>query len=384
MSPDETEFSLVVACLHQWCFGRIKKPNNIPLELMKKFHLERFCYYYGAAELEPELRFMLRKEFQQLAAQAIQREMIFQQLTTILTRERITFCPFKGIDLAYRCYPVPALRPMCDIDLLVQPEMCERLLVVLQENGWLLNYQYDNSHHLPVIQKNGISLEVHFCLPQFHIEDMPSLWKLLVPEEGHQISLPPELNLLMLFNHSWGHGWSNGIHLLTDVGYLFRQQAPNWNLVMQYTEKFHVKPPQILFEAFEDFFPQSYQPPYSASPQNIRKSFRQVLSSAWTLTGRRHELLLNSSESFRKKWWKERLYGLRPQCLRIKYSLPPDGAYGSISKFFFLDLAIKGKTMLYHFFRKPDCELEVFLNSKQALDQYLQHGGFSHDTVKKH
>jgi hypothetical protein len=58
------------------------------------------------------------------------------RLTTAAAGEGITFMPLKGAILAVDYYPVPALRPMSDLDLLVRPEDLEAMGHLLRSLGY--------------------------------------------------------------------------------------------------------------------------------------------------------------------------------------------------------------------------------------------------------
>ena len=71
----------------------------------------------------------------------------------------------KGASLALAHYPHPGLRPMGDVDLLVQARDYQRANAVLQENGWRYRYNADHrrqvNHSCDYITHDGRALDLH-------------------------------------------------------------------------------------------------------------------------------------------------------------------------------------------------------------------------------
>jgi len=79
-------------------------------------------------------------------------------------RDGIPWLPLKGAALAWTVYPDPALRPMHDLDLLVQPVDLLRAVRTAQVSG----YHLDKLTYHALLRggpNNSISLELHWCLP---------------------------------------------------------------------------------------------------------------------------------------------------------------------------------------------------------------------------
>lgn len=86
------------------------------------------------------------------------------RLIEAFTQAGLPYLPLKGAALAWTVYPDPALRPMYDLDLLVQPGDLLKALQAAQKLG----YRLDKLTYHAVLRGGpnfSISLELHWCLP---------------------------------------------------------------------------------------------------------------------------------------------------------------------------------------------------------------------------
>jgi hypothetical protein len=116
------------------------------------------------------------------------------EITSLLEGAGIRPLLLKGLGLAYQYYPVPALRPTSDIDLLVQANEIAQVQHLLAETGY--NPAFPNLHlgwasnemtaHSPL--KNGIStrIEIHRYEKNHRVYD-----DLSADEEFSGFDLPP-------------------------------------------------------------------------------------------------------------------------------------------------------------------------------------------------
>ena len=143
----------------------------------------------------------------------------------------------KGLSLAFRDYPDPALRPLRDLDLLLRPDDA------MAANGLLLadpkfkrregvaTYGLEYGHQLPEIEeiKSGLVIELHHRINARGWEQEPQLVELLQNDVrslgllGRQVSVPsPRSNALHLIEHATLHHlFANGPLILSDLHYLF-------------------------------------------------------------------------------------------------------------------------------------------------------------------
>lgn len=108
--------------------------------------------------------------------------------------------------------------------------------------------------------KTAFCLEPHFTLPNFNGIPVRELWKECIPiQEGAcRHVLPPELNLLLLYRHNNIDFFrkSNLPKLLTDLGFLLKSSRINWEKLARLCRNFRFGTPELLFQAFPEFFPE--------------------------------------------------------------------------------------------------------------------------------
>ena len=101
---------------------------------------------------------------------AIAREKCVDQLLAAFATVGIPIIFLKGAALAHRIYPSPELRPMVDIDVLIDPADTERAVAITRGLGYSFACRHESRfagrmHHLPAatIDRSGfrIALELH-------------------------------------------------------------------------------------------------------------------------------------------------------------------------------------------------------------------------------
>ncbi|MCQ2396347.1 MAG: nucleotidyltransferase family protein, partial [Lentisphaeria bacterium] len=162
--------------------------------------------FKGCNVLNAEETERLRNEALGYLQRATLDEMAFNELFGILETAHIRFCPIKGIDLAYRIYPSPSLRPFGDWDILFHPDDIGRVLGCLEKHGWkeLLHKDGKGGHHSSPLVKGRYFMEPHWTLSCFTNADPRKIWDYLTPVEGNTCkhTLCPELNLLLIARHA--------------------------------------------------------------------------------------------------------------------------------------------------------------------------------------
>ena len=298
----------------------------------------RAMAYRFAPEEHPEFR----NDYRRLALNEMPQRLAMEHIAQLLEREKIRFAPFKGAYLAAACYPDPALRSRCDIDLLAHPADFDRALEVLEKDNWRSRYRYRNEHHHPCMFKQKVVLELHFRLPNF-AGSAERQWELFVPEgAGFRHHLPPELELLDLFNHSFHHDWINGAQMLADCGFLLgRCGVPDWNKAEELAREFELPGPAPLFQAFPDFFPETFMPPETPPDRETAAILRRRILCPIDLRNSLDARVMNSADRFTARWWKQRLSGFKPSAVRIAWHLPDRGAYGRLAAAYFKALRAK-------------------------------------------
>jgi Uncharacterised nucleotidyltransferase len=116
----------------------------------------------------------VRRAFVALASRhrraAVAREKCVDQLLAVFATVGIPIIFLKGAALAHRIYPSPELRPMVDIDVLIDPADTERAVAITRSLGYSFACRHESRfagrmHHLPAatIDQSGfrIALELH-------------------------------------------------------------------------------------------------------------------------------------------------------------------------------------------------------------------------------
>jgi Uncharacterised nucleotidyltransferase len=102
---------------------------------------------------------------------AVAREACIDELLEAFAAASVPIVLLKGAVLAHRIYPRPALRPMFDIDVLIDPADAEWAVNVARDIGYAFSPRHASRfagrwHHLPVatMLRSGfrIALEIHF------------------------------------------------------------------------------------------------------------------------------------------------------------------------------------------------------------------------------
>ena len=101
---------------------------------------------------------------------AVAREKCIDQLLVAFATVSIPIILLKGAALAHRIYPSPELRPMIDIDVLIDPADTERAVAIIRDLGYSFARRHESRfagrmHHLPAAatERSGfrILLEIH-------------------------------------------------------------------------------------------------------------------------------------------------------------------------------------------------------------------------------
>ena len=363
---------ITLAQLRSWCW-----PQEPPLSgtasdtELPDLPMFRAMAYRFAPDKYPEFQ----REYRLLAMREMPQHLALERIARLFEREKLRFAPFKGARLATACYPDPALRSRCDIDLLTPPEESERALEVLKADGWRTPYHYDSPYHHPVMYRQKVALELHFRLPNF-AGDAGRQWEIFVPDgEGTAFHLPPEMELLGLFFHSMNHLWSNGVQMLADCGFLLGKfGAPDWRKVREFSREFRVPDPELLFFAFPDFFPAACMPPGPPPERKFTDLLRRRILDPVDFKSNQDALVLNRSDRFSRRWWRERFAGFKPSVLRLTYHLPDRGAYGRLTAAYLRMIGDKFRRVCRGFEEKDPSVISRF-REVEALKRYLARTG---------
>ena len=132
-----------------------------------------------------------------------------KELLQLLDAHEIPCVILKGAAAAM-AYPHPSLRSMGDVDFLVKRADFQRTAALLENNGYRLAHEKNESHHHYGYYRNGISFELHKRLAIIRQDDdrlIARFEKGIDQREYHETEgfsfpvLPAELNGLVLMFH---------------------------------------------------------------------------------------------------------------------------------------------------------------------------------------
>ncbi len=324
--------------------GRIwlDSPEERRKEFLRRITYEEFDAFLRwklgpSGVLDKSLEEQLAMKGRQNLVRAMRDEMALKELFANFEREGFRFAPIKGIDLAFRIYPSPSLRPFGDWDIFFHPDDINDARKWLFANGWReLHEHIDRSlhHHYTPVVKGSFCLEPHRTLSHFGQTDPMKVWSHLHPiAEGKCYHvLEPELNVLLMARHaSEVHYLAIGsTKLLLDTAFVMAHDDVDWKRVRQLSEELNQTYAGNLFASFPEFFPPEEIEAMAGDPEQVR-AYREVFnrrSSMFMVSS--VEFRLNSNERFSWQWFKACFRAFRPWNARMRHRLPEKGAWGRL------------------------------------------------------
>ncbi len=347
---------------------RPSAPDERILALAEKKGLQA-VFYWLLHDAAPKQAARFQAHYQAKSAWALKQEHHRKRLFQLLEDARIPFLPIKGADLAWRVYPLPALRWSCDWDILVRKKDMRAFCDLLDRDGWNCPIDSLSDHHLGLRRKKDLALEPHFLLPNLELANEEFIWTRSRPAEPNSFRrlLDPELNLIMLFQHDAINRYqtSNLVKLLLDVFFLLKQDPPDWKEVARLCVELHVPHPGLLLHAFPEFFPKHLRPELPKSDEVV-SALRRILLTRHDFHERQNEIEMHESP-LRRAWWKRRLHRLSDENLRWKYGLPEDCGRRTLLLFRLKDIAAKMRFFLSHLLCAPEPELKRHLQTTDMI-----------------
>lgn len=192
------------------------------IHMAKENGLSGFIYTaLNNKSTSPELKSALKKEHYIYFAQSTKQEEAIKDIKVTLSENKIRHIFLKG-SVIRDLYPVPYMRSMGDIDIVVEKESMDLIHKIFEEK------QYENignsEAHDRFKHPNGSDIEVHPRITRNTIGLETSLfddtWICSFVEEGETYRLNPEFELTYLIYHAAKHFKSSGVGLRTllDIG----------------------------------------------------------------------------------------------------------------------------------------------------------------------
>lgn len=184
--------------------------------------------------------------------------LLYRELHQILSaceQEGIPVILLKGSYLAKQVYPEIGLRPMSDMDLMVQPQDLPRACAITERLGYTPPYPHRTdvemafSHQMPMYRKGnvfGIEWHWHIADPDSPYDFKPNeLWERAIPMQIEGIpcfGLAPQDLFLHLVHHLTGHHICTvPLRSLADIDLLLGtdSQHLDWLVVIDRARRWH-------------------------------------------------------------------------------------------------------------------------------------------------
>lgn len=205
------EQQLIINCLSDHLHS--KKPTTCDIDLdwskidfySRQHQLEGIiCYQCGEKAIE-ELE---KTAIASCAYNAVQREQLLSKIRKELLHNEVEFLLFKGVVLK-NYYPVPALRTMGDIDILVHENDKNRVNDILTDLGL---EAVEKGTETWAYRINGIIIEIHHELiynSEYKTKNYPifleSVWETAKTEDNLEYIIEPEIHFAYLILHIRKH-----------------------------------------------------------------------------------------------------------------------------------------------------------------------------------
>jgi Uncharacterised nucleotidyltransferase len=196
----------------------------------------------------------------------------------------------KGVPLVVQCYPEVGLRPMEDVDVLVEPGRAADAVAALEQAGWPNDSKRDRPWNLPYGEQmlhqvscrsgDGFLIDLHWRYVPWITRDGsgqdPGLWAAARPLDvvgHHALSPSPDDLLLLVILHAYRAGWATAPRWIADTTYLVRTLGPelDWDRFVARTVQGHLVEP--VRDALE-FVHEQFDAPVPLAPLRTLRSTR--------------------------------------------------------------------------------------------------------------
>lgn len=271
----------------------------------------------------------------------------------VLDSAGIRSMALKGVPLALKHYPDPSLRPMTDVDLLVDPENAADAVGVLQHAGWTLEWTIvpdfvSRTYEVPCRSRDGLGLlDLHWRLVPWVARSWSgrdlALWQdaEALPITDHVTSAPATHDLLLhVILHAYLSGWAHVPRWVADVVVLLRSStgALDWERFVDRVLRAHLALPvadalTYVASTFEAPVPRSVHDRLAAT-RTTRRERSKHRRGEGELVSPRH-------------WFLGELGELRTSWARISVNYSRLGALSSMGPF------LRGRTHVEHVWTLP-------------------------------
>lgn len=233
-----SEETLLAACLRAFLEGRPCEVPDSPIDWAYFYHLARTHYVGGmvylalktSTDLPLSLLPHLKHLFDFTVSCSVRRKIQTQEAEQALCQAQIPHIYFKGQELC-RYYPVPEVRLMSDVDILIRRQDGRKVEDALEKAGFTQKSKSINGY---VYEKNQILLEIHTAFASgvengadFRTWSMSGFENSLFPDNGYTGYFRPPYHFLYLIYHTAKHFNSTGagIRMFLDLAVFWKHYA---------------------------------------------------------------------------------------------------------------------------------------------------------------
>lgn len=325
-------------------------PQAVRETFLARIIRDGFCglaVHRAGYQLFPEKQArQVRQKLQGAMLHAMRHEKAFMELLGQFEEQKIRFIPIKGIDLAYRIYPSPSLRPFGDWDIFLHPDDFSRATSFLVDQGWrdLLTQNKEDNHHSSPLVKEPFVLEPHWTLSCFAHTSPYDIWERSVAVHGSRYYhvLTPELNILLVARHASEeqYRFTNITKMLLDAAFILQREPIDWKRVREVSWEMKQPYPGNLFAAFPEFFPEEMVTAMEASAEQV-EAYRAIFQTNAVFARRSSaDIMMLSERRFTWSWLRQSLQVLWPRNMRHKYRLP-EGEPGKLARAYLQECTAK-------------------------------------------
>lgn len=185
---------------------------------------------------EPQVLLLLQQSFAGGVFQSTCLAADYREVSAVLREAKIPFLPVKGAAFA-EDYPVPELRTMGDIDLVIRPEDRQRTHQLMESMGFACTV---DNHAVWTYHRDVTVYEIHDHLFYEELAGkvnyrayFDGVWEHAAPVEGSEYRLQPEMHFLYLMAHTAKHilNHGSGVRPFLDMVFFCRKETLDWTWI---------------------------------------------------------------------------------------------------------------------------------------------------------
>ena len=257
-----------------------------------KNNLGNLIYFFNKNDIPEPWKSKFSASFRAASAMELRRSHELKSVLKLFRDSHIKAAPLKGACIAYKAYPHPALRLMCDSDILISENEVDTAWNLMVENGFTPTEEIGHHFHKPMLKsKLGNAYELHYHITKRKKNtdrfSADVLWDNCREGDilGQEVTfLAPEVTLLHCIEHGFRDNLAGGMKVLSDCSFIISGMKPDPEKLISKAEEMNVlKELTIFMNIIPGYFPEEYQIPASEKFDDITKK------CAW--------LLINSSDT---------------------------------------------------------------------------------------